>query len=420
LDKRNHRHCGAFPEPPTIAMRAKMKTFLGVTAALCCFLFGLTIVSGVPVPARKPAAFQSTGQGHADDAPDRDEDAPDEAEAAPGRDQQLAQAATDRVVPPPTRAERDRAGPTPRNNIDDDDDEEKDEEKVQAEPVDKFALDGNVKSPPFPSQAERDDDNERRLTEDADRRETLERESDRDEDDREVTINEDAVPGAEEPGVPPLPMRAPPVSRRSPRIASEPLGPPPPPQTWSGAEIMAAKTSCGRLVTADKYEFQLLDPMRSGACGAPSPISLEALKQEKEIELLPAVTVTCPLADAVDRWMREVVQPKAKEHLKDDVTGLVNVAAYHCRTRYNNPGERISYHAFAEAIDIAAFKTAGGQQISVEADWPGEGEKSKFLKEVHAGACKIFGTVLGPDANAAHRNHFHLDMAKRRFSSFCQ
>lgn len=406
-------------------MRAKMKTFLGVTAALCCFLFGLTIVSGVPVPARKPAAFQSAGQAHADDAPDReDEDTPAEAEAAPGRDQrdeQLAQATTDHVVPPPTRAERDQAEPAPRINGDDDDDNEDDREQVKAEPVDKFALDGNVKTPPLPAQAERDDDNERRHAEDDDdRRETLERESDRSDDDREVTINEDAIPGAEEPGVPPLPMRAPPVSKRNPRIASEPLGPPPPPQTWSGEEIMAAKTSCGRLVTADKFEFQLLDPIRSGACGAPSPISLEALKQEKEIELLPAVTVTCPLADAIDRWMREVVQPKAKEHLKDDVTGLVNVAAYHCRTRYNNPGERISYHAFAEAIDIAAFKTAGGQQISVEADWPGEGEKSKFLKEVHAGACKIFGTVLGPNANAAHRNHFHLDMAKRPFSSFCQ
>lgn len=36
-----------------------------------------------------------------------------------------------------------------------------------------------------------------------------------------------------------------------------------------------------------------------------------------------------------------------------------------------------------------------------------------FLRAIHAAACKRFGTVLGPEANEAHRNHFHLDMADR-------
>jgi hypothetical protein len=40
--------------------------------------------------------------------------------------------------------------------------------------------------------------------------------------------------------------------------------------------------------------------------------------------------------------------------------------------------------------------------------------KSLFVKHVHDGACKEFGTVLGPEANEAHKNHFHLDMKKRR------
>jgi hypothetical protein len=46
--------------------------------------------------------------------------------------------------------------------------------------------------------------------------------------------------------------------------------------------------------------------------------------------------------------------------------------------------------------------------------------KRQFLREIHAKACGIFGTVLGPEANEAHRNHFHLDMAKRRRSSYCE
>ncbi|HUS97159.1 MAG TPA: extensin family protein [Hyphomicrobiaceae bacterium] len=43
-----------------------------------------------------------------------------------------------------------------------------------------------------------------------------------------------------------------------------------------------------------------------------------------------------------------------------------------------------------------------------------------FLRQIHQDACGIFGTVLGPEANAAHRNHFHLDLAPRRRSAYCR
>jgi hypothetical protein len=46
--------------------------------------------------------------------------------------------------------------------------------------------------------------------------------------------------------------------------------------------------------------------------------------------------------------------------------------------------------------------------------------EGKFLHAIHADACGIFGTVLGPEANAAHRDHLHLDLAARRRSNFCQ
>jgi len=49
-----------------------------------------------------------------------------------------------------------------------------------------------------------------------------------------------------------------------------------------------------------------------------------------------------------------------------------------------------------------------------------QSRKSSFLREAHARACKIFGTVLGPEANDAHRNHFHVDMAERKRSSYCE
>jgi hypothetical protein len=51
---------------------------------------------------------------------------------------------------------------------------------------------------------------------------------------------------------------------------------------------------------------------------------------------------------------------------------------------------------------------------------PEPGAEGKFLRAVHEAACGIFGTVLGPEANDAHKDHFHLDMKARRRSAFCE
>lgn len=46
--------------------------------------------------------------------------------------------------------------------------------------------------------------------------------------------------------------------------------------------------------------------------------------------------------------------------------------------------------------------------------------RQRFLRRIHASACRTFGTTLGPEANEAHRNHFHIDMAERQSGSFCE
>ncbi|MGB0056324.1 MAG: extensin family protein, partial [Methyloceanibacter sp.] len=50
---------------------------------------------------------------------------------------------------------------------------------------------------------------------------------------------------------------------------------------------------------------------------------------------------------------------------------------------------------------------------------PEQDPKAQFVLYLHEEACRRFGTVLGPEANAAHKNHFHLDMKTRR-KSFCE
>jgi hypothetical protein len=68
-----------------------------------------------------------------------------------------------------------------------------------------------------------------------------------------------------------------------------------------------------------------------------------------------------------------------------------------------------SQHATANAIDISGFTLDGGRQISILRDWTSKGPEAAFLKEVHHRACRYFRVALGPEYNAAHKNHFHFD-----------
>jgi hypothetical protein len=80
----------------------------------------------------------------------------------------------------------------------------------------------------------------------------------------------------------------------------------------------------------------------------------------------------------------------------------------------------------ARELGLAAPNRLGGpktdaKQVPPAAAGPGlETRHARFLRQAHAAACKHFGTVLGPEANDAHKNHFHLDMAERQRSSFCE
>jgi hypothetical protein len=65
-------------------------------------------------------------------------------------------------------------------------------------------------------------------------------------------------------------------------------------------------------------------------------------------------------------------------------------------------------------------RLGGPKADTVTAPAASTAAKVAFLHEVHSAACAIFATVLGPDANRYHRNHFHLDMAGRKSASICE
>lgn len=95
---------------------------------------------------------------------------------------------------------------------------------------------------------------------------------------------------------------------------------------------------------------------------------------------------------------------------------LEHLGSYACRNVNTGEGASIaggrrSRPATADAIDIADFTTADRRRISVRRDWPGAAQaEALFLRDAHAGACRFFNGVLGPDYNAVHADHFHLEV----------
>lgn len=118
---------------------------------------------------------------------------------------------------------------------------------------------------------------------------------------------------------------------------------------------------------------------------------------------------SCALAAALYVWEREIVAPAAARHLDSEVSEILHYGTYNCRRENSAQAGRWSQHAGANAIDVSGFRLADGRVIGVHR-WDDGGAEADFLVEIRDRSCAIFTGVLGPDYNAAHADHFHLDM----------
>ncbi len=125
--------------------------------------------------------------------------------------------------------------------------------------------------------------------------------------------------------------------------------------------------------------------------------------------------MTCPLAKNFAAWVRFAAQPAARKFFSQELVRVETMGSYACRNVNGAIGAKLSQHAFANALDVSAFVLADGRRISVADGWRGDTREGVFLRALHASACRRFPTVLGPDYNALHRDHLHLDMAGKDF-----
>ncbi len=152
-----------------------------------------------------------------------------------------------------------------------------------------------------------------------------------------------------------------------------------------------------------------------GRCGIDSGVRVRSVSG---VSLGPHATIDCPTARALNAWVERSAVPAVGD-MGGGISSLRVVSHYQCRFRNSASSGKLSEHSFGRAIDIAGIGLKNGDEITLLTDW-NRGAKGRALASMWRGACGIFGTVLGPNANRFHLDHFHFDTARYRSGSYCR
>jgi len=152
-------------------------------------------------------------------------------------------------------------------------------------------------------------------------------------------------------------------------------------------------------------------------CGAPQVVIYA--HGPGGITYSPSPLLTCSMALALASF-EKVVQEEAARAFHSSVVRIDQLGTYSCREIIAYPGW-VSEHSYANAIDLARFTLKNGVAVDVQRDFdlgaePPRRPGGAFLRAVSQRAYDedIFSHVLTPFFNAAHRNHFHVDLARYR------
>lgn len=156
-------------------------------------------------------------------------------------------------------------------------------------------------------------------------------------------------------------------------------------------------------------------PAKLPGCGLSGGVQVHSVD---DVALSRPSTMDCTTALALESWVREGLKP-AVGRAGGGVASIKVAAHYVCRTRNHRRGAPISEHGKGKAIDISAIVLKNGAVLSVLTGW-NDKTQGPILQQAHRAACGPFGTVLGPRADRAHRNHFHFDTARHRNGPFCR
>jgi len=204
----------------------------------------------------------------------------------------------------------------------------------------------------------------------------------------------------------------------SPRTSRTPGARAPQSSAPPAAESRAGRQCLAELSATGASYSLLPDRYPEAGCSNVNAVQLSSVPSDATNLMIANLgPVTCDVSTAFAGWARYGVDRAAQQILGSPLRSIETFGSYSCRNVAGT--SRRSAHSQAEAIDISAFVLADGRRITLVNGWNGSAAEREFLRAVHRSACRRFGTVLGPDYNSAHRDHFHLEGVARG-SSYCR
>jgi hypothetical protein len=197
-----------------------------------------------------------------------------------------------------------------------------------------------------------------------------------------------------------------------------PLDPQAPPDRWAGFKLARAKADPARCLAALARTDMRYEPVPDRSTGEGCGFTNAVRLQSAAVRLGSPLTLSCPAALSFHQWERHGLQPAATERIGQRVVTIEHAGSYACRNINRGdgavPGASRSRHATADALDVMALVLADGRRITVQNRWNPPATDSDrashlLLRDAYDTACRYFDGVLGPDYNAAHRDHFHLE-----------
>lgn len=195
-----------------------------------------------------------------------------------------------------------------------------------------------------------------------------------------------------------------------------------PPDMLTGYKLTRTRSDPERCLAAlaqTGMQYDVLpDRTTAPGCGFENSVRLKSAG----VRIGAPLSLSCPMALSFFMWEKHALQPAAQQHFGQRVAAIDHLGSYACRNINRGegappdaPGGSRSRHATANALDIAGFTLENGQRVTVLKNWPNAAVGSApdpqalMLTDAHKGACRFFNGVLGPDYNAVHRDHFHLE-----------
>ncbi|RLJ41272.1 hypothetical protein BCF46_3064 [Litoreibacter meonggei] len=157
-------------------------------------------------------------------------------------------------------------------------------------------------------------------------------------------------------------------------------------------------------VLAQAAQFRAMDPLLGGErCGIANRVELTYAGASK----LRKIETACETALRLTMWEQHGVQPAAQKNFGQGVSEIRHIGSYNCRP-IRGTSNRMSTHATAASIDIRGVVLVDGTRMDLLADWDGTPAQKSFLRDLRDTGCQWFSTVLGPEYNALHADHFHF------------